>query len=98
MPRTQQGSVKSGAPARPEFPHYVWQSQSPTPTLRYITDHRVADTALSQLSPGPLGFDLEWRPNYRKGARENRVALVQLAGHDAILLLQVSAMSGMSKT
>ncbi|KAG0703132.1 ribonuclease H-like domain-containing protein [Suillus ampliporus] len=92
MPDNPEGSVKSQVP-RPELPHYSWRVQSPTSSLQYIKDHRVADVVLSQLTPGPLGFDLEWRPNYRKGARENRVALVQLAGRDSVLLLQVSAMS-----
>ncbi|KAG1755016.1 ribonuclease H-like domain-containing protein [Suillus paluster] len=92
MPGNIEGSVGSGVP-RPELPRYSWRVESPTSRLQYIRDHRDADIALSQLTPGPLGFDLEWRPNYRKGAMENRVALVQLAGHDSILLLQVSAMS-----
>ncbi|KAG1757304.1 ribonuclease H-like domain-containing protein [Suillus lakei] len=95
MSGTAEGSVsvKTAVP-RPELPRYFWREQSPAPTrIRYITDHREADFELSRLAIGPLGFDLEWRPNYRKGASENPVALVQLAGFDTILLLQVSAMS-----
>jgi hypothetical protein len=86
------------APTRPQYPHYSWQAHYPPSSLQYITNHREADIALSQLAPGPLGFDLEWRPNYRKGAKENPVALVQLASHDTILLLHVSYMSGMNHT
>ncbi|KAH7915103.1 ribonuclease H-like domain-containing protein [Hygrophoropsis aurantiaca] len=41
---------------------------------------------------GPLGFDLEWRPNYKKGQAENPVALVQLSNPTTILLIQVSSM------
>lgn len=93
MSGTAEGSVKTTV-LRPELPHYFWRDQSPTRTrIQYITNHLKADFELSRLAIGPLGFDLEWRPNYRKGGRENRVALVQLAGFDTILLLQISAMS-----
>ncbi|OAX44878.1 ribonuclease H-like protein [Rhizopogon vinicolor AM-OR11-026] len=99
VPDTQQVPVQIAAPTvpaqptRPQLPHYSWRVQNPTSRLQYITDHRIADFALSQLAPGPLGFDLEWRPNFRKWQKENPVALVQLANHDTILLLQISAMS-----
>jgi len=98
MSTAQHGSVETAAPARPQFPHYSWRANNPTSSLQYITDHRAADIALSQLAPGPLGFDLEWRPNFRKWEKENPVALVQLASHDTVLLLQVGAMSGMNHT
>ncbi|KAJ8596470.1 ribonuclease H-like protein [Rhizopogon salebrosus TDB-379] len=93
MSGAQEGPAKVAAPKRPQLPHYSWRAQHPTCSLQYITDHRVADIALSQLAPGPLGFDLEWRPNFRKWEKENPVALVQLASYDTILLIQLSAMS-----
>jgi hypothetical protein len=96
MSGAQEGPAKVAAPKRPQLPHYSWRAQHPTCSLQYITDHRVADIALSQLAPGPLGFDLEWRPNFRKWEKENPVALVQLASYDTILLIQLSAMSGMN--
>ena len=34
-----------------------------------------------------LGFDIEWRPNYTKGAVPNRVALLQLAEPDGDVVL-----------
>ncbi|KAG2350663.1 ribonuclease H-like protein [Suillus weaverae] len=96
MSGTAEGSVKT-AVSRPELPRYSWRHQSPGPTririIRYITNHLEADFELSRLPVGPLGFDLEWRPNYKKGGRENPVALVQLASLDTILLLHISAMS-----
>lgn len=98
MSVAQEGPVEVAAPTRPQLPHYSWRVNNPTSSLQYITDHRAADIALSQLAQGPLGFDLEWRPNFRKWGKENSVALVQLASHDTILLLQVSAMSGMDQT
>ncbi|PAV21868.1 ribonuclease H [Pyrrhoderma noxium] len=39
-----------------------------------------------------IGLDLEWRPQYNRGARENPTALVQVAVKNTVLLLQVSAM------
>lgn len=42
-----------------------------------------------------IGLDLEWRPQYNRGARENPTALVQVAVKNTVLLLQVSAMKGM---
>lgn len=41
-----------------------------------------------------LGFDLEWRPTFKKGYPRNPVALVQLADENAMVLIQVSAMQG----
>ncbi|KZV87217.1 hypothetical protein EXIGLDRAFT_723974 [Exidia glandulosa HHB12029] len=43
-------------------------------------------------SGGPYGFDIEWRPNYAAGMPENRVALVQIASREVVLLAQVIAM------
>ncbi|KAJ8663096.1 hypothetical protein O0I10_001273 [Lichtheimia ornata] len=35
------------------------------------------------------GFDMEWQPQFRRGAKENKTALIQICGKDTILLLQV---------
>jgi hypothetical protein len=40
----------------------------------------------------PVGFDIEWRPNFRKNGIENPVALVQLADKARVLLIHVSVM------
>ncbi|KAL4068284.1 ribonuclease H-like domain-containing protein [Scleroderma yunnanense] len=74
------------------LPLYVWQSRSTCPSERYITHHRVANDALSTLPRGPIGFDLEWRPNFIKGQPENPVAVVQIASADTVLIIQVSKM------
>ncbi|KAG2023837.1 hypothetical protein CC2G_001447 [Coprinopsis cinerea AmutBmut pab1-1] len=71
---------------------YSWRELSPNAVVIYTRDPAQADRELSKLKPGPLGFDLEWKPNYVKGGKENRVALVQLANDEMILLIQVSAM------
>lgn len=75
---------------------YSWKEYNPETRVLYIRNHDEANKELSKLSAGSqaLGFDLEWKPTYLKGARENPVALVQLATSDTILLLQISAMRG----
>jgi hypothetical protein len=77
---------------------YSWKECNPRAKLLYIRDHAQANEALSNLdvSESVLGFDIEWKPIYYKGARENPVALVQLASYDTVLLLQIRAMKGRS--
>lgn len=75
---------------------YSWKEYNPKANLLYLRDHERANQELSKLSATVLGFDLEWKPNFYKGHKENRVALVQLAYHDTVLLLQISAMQGRS--
>lgn len=41
-----------------------------------------------------FGLDLEWRPQFQKGEKENPTALIQICGRDTILLLQMSNMKG----
>lgn len=43
----------------------------------------------------PLGFDLEWRVIYRRGAPERPAATVQICDSRMILVIQVTAMKGM---
>lgn len=73
------------------FEAYSYEKQSPGTRLVYIRDAARADEEIAKLESGPLGFDLEWRPNFIKGRKENPVALVQIASKDVILLIQVSA-------
>jgi len=82
--------TKSEPPTLP----YSWQNAVPPITMHYIRDYDEANLRVSELKPGPFGFDLEWKPSFKKGQRQNRVALVQLANHETILLIQVSAMKG----
>jgi hypothetical protein len=86
----------SKQPDRPILPTYSWRTKSSNAQLFYIRDHRQVDLTIARLRNGPLGFDLEWRPNFIKGQLENPVALVQLSNEDTILLIQISAMGGMS--
>ena len=43
-------------------------------------------------SGGVLGFDIEWRPQFRAGGKQNRTALLQLAVADSVLCLQLAHM------
>jgi hypothetical protein len=79
-------------PERPIWPTYSWRAKNINPRLLYIRDHRQADAAIVRLRKGPLGFDLEWRPNFIKGHPENPVALVQLSTENTILLIQIYVM------
>ena len=78
------------------YEQYSWQTYSPSARLVYIRDVETAETELAQFKPGLTGFDMEWRPCYRKGQPENPVALVQLANEETVLLLQISAMRSTS--
>lgn len=73
---------------------YSWKEYNPLAKRLYIRDHEQANEELSKLNATVLGFDLEWKPNFFRGNKENPVALVQLANYDTILLLQISAMEG----
>ncbi|KAF8140017.1 ribonuclease H-like domain-containing protein [Boletus edulis] len=75
------------------LPKYSWRHRSITPALFYFTNHHEANAHLARLPHGPIGFDLEWRPNIRKGQPENRVALVQLATADTVILVHVHLMT-----
>ncbi|KAF8168276.1 ribonuclease H-like domain-containing protein [Crassisporium funariophilum] len=92
LPRWQAPPIEK-TPRRPApTAAYSWREYNPQAKLLYIRSHEQANTELALLKPGPLGFDLEWKPIFYRGARENPVALVQLANDDTILLLQISAM------
>lgn len=75
---------------------YSWKDYNSRAVLFYLRDHARANHELSKLDVSVLGFDLEWKPIYYRGAKENPVALVQLASNDTVLLLQISAMKGRS--
>ncbi|KAI6136857.1 ribonuclease H-like domain-containing protein [Pisolithus sp. B1] len=73
-------------------PLYSWNTISPSCRFSYITDPEIANWLLSTLPHGPVGFDLEWKPCYVKDQPENRVALIQLAAADCVLLLHIHRM------
>lgn len=73
---------------------YSWREIHPNAQFHYIRQHEEANNALERLEFGVYGFDIEWKPTFRKGQPENPVSLIQIANHEVILLLQVSAMRG----
>ncbi|KAI0344108.1 ribonuclease H-like protein [Trametopsis cervina] len=88
-------SPQTAPPDLADFPwerkQYSWQKHSPNARLVYIRDRDVMDKELAKLKPGPLGFDLEWKPNREKGVPNHPVALVQLASEDTVLLIHLTA-------
>lgn len=83
-------------PSRPPpTTRYSWRNIHPQAKLHYIRSVEQANTQI-ELLQGPVGFDLEWRPSFRKGEPEHPVSLVQLANNETILLIQISAMEGIA--
>ncbi|TFK41333.1 ribonuclease H-like domain-containing protein [Crucibulum laeve] len=76
---------------------YSWKTKNPTARRVYIRDVDLANREIALLNSDSVGFDLEWKPTFLKGAPENPVALVQIATYDTILLIQVSAMQDFSE-
>ncbi|KAF8587132.1 ribonuclease H-like protein [Ramaria rubella] len=75
------------------LPLYSYKSHSPPPVRLYIRNPMQADVEVSKLT-GPLGFDLEWRVIFRKGATQCKTAVLQLSDEHTILIIQLSAMKG----
>ncbi|TCD69748.1 hypothetical protein EIP91_006284 [Steccherinum ochraceum] len=75
-------------------PSYTYRDYSPKPALVY-TCHEDEANDLVQSLQGPLGFDLEWKVQFRKGPGgtiERRTAVVQLSDEKMILVIQISGM------
>ena len=94
---TQNGALPKKKEPERVYEMYSWKVKAPESRLVYIRDTATAELELAKLPPGPLGFDLEWKPIRWKGGY-NPVALVQLATPTTILLLQVTAMKSTSFT
>ncbi len=82
------------SPRPPLLPPYSWQSLSPNAQLLYIQSVEDANREITLLNTDVVGFDLEWKPTYRSGQRENPVALVQLANSHKVLLIHICKMPG----
>src|SRR5277367_4134934 len=72
---------------------YSYRRSNPYISLSYFRYSFENDIQLPILPHGPLGFDLEWRPNFKKGGKKNPVALVQIANAQFVFLVQISAMA-----
>ncbi|KAF9242290.1 ribonuclease H-like protein, partial [Melanogaster broomeanus] len=74
------------------LPIYSFTDYSdPAAAVAYTKCENEANSLVQTLK-GPLGFDLEWRVMWQRGAQERRTALVQLCDQHTILLIQVSSM------
>ncbi|KAF8587296.1 ribonuclease H-like protein [Ramaria rubella] len=85
--------------SRPSPNHMSSRLSAAGGVLVYLRDAVHTDGIVSEYRDkfkGPLGFDIEYRPNFLKGQPSNKTALVQLAAESVTLLAQVSAMSGKS--
>ena len=83
-------TVTDSSPSLSSYSYKVFQ---PERTIRYIQtydDALVESQASSIALHGSfLGLDIEWRPNWIKGAPERRAALIQLASRHEVLLFHV---------
>ncbi|KAL1709103.1 hypothetical protein EV121DRAFT_195731 [Schizophyllum commune] len=86
-----QAESESDAPSQP-LPLYTWREFSPDARLWYCKTVSEANDAVDRIRSDSVGFDMEWKPVYVSGQAENRVALVQVADGDHIVLVQVSQM------
>jgi len=72
-----------------------------------VLDHRKTHTLYCTKSPSEtnsiikemikegqvFGLDLEWRPTFVKGSKENKTGLIQLCNSKSVLLIQISRMA-----
>ncbi|EKM56744.1 uncharacterized protein PHACADRAFT_172418 [Phanerochaete carnosa HHB-10118-sp] len=90
--RTSSSSVTSEAAASkaPEekLPAYSYKDYKPAPTIVYTNQEEEANELVTKLK-GPIGFDMEWRVFFRRGASTTtrRTALIQLSSQNTILLV-----------
>lgn len=96
LPSSPAPALVPEPPSRPPpTTRYSWRNIHPQAKLHYIRNVEQANAQIKLLQ-GPVGFDLEWRPSFRKGEPEHPVSLVQLANNETILLIQISAMEGIA--
>ncbi|KIM27574.1 hypothetical protein M408DRAFT_166951 [Serendipita vermifera MAFF 305830] len=90
-----QSSLSPKKPEPPiELPPYSYQTLCPLRNVVYAATLHDGKTSLKKMvNSSVLGFDIEWKPNFVKGAPPNPVACVQLSNEDSVIVLQVSAMS-----
>ncbi|KZV79695.1 ribonuclease H-like protein [Exidia glandulosa HHB12029] len=65
--------------------------QETAPAIVYSRDEEEIDELIGTLN-GPLGFDLEWRPNFVKNGKEHKTATIQICDSRIIIIAQISAL------
>ena len=72
---------------------YSYKINHPERSIRYIQTSGEAllesHASYAALQDSFLGLDIEWKPNWRKGAPEHRAALIQLASRHEVLLFHI---------
>ena len=85
--------MATGTSTSESLPDYSYAVFQPERTIRYIQTHAEAlleaPASSIALYGSVLGLDIEWRPNWVKGAPERRVALIQLASRHEVLLFHI---------
>lgn len=80
----------------PAFSYETWPTR---PEMIFTADEAVVRSTIEKIKARGstvLGWDLEWEPATRRGAGENKTALVQLCDKSTILLVHVGKMRGQS--
>ncbi|KAG8889109.1 hypothetical protein FRB98_005724 [Tulasnella sp. 332] len=102
IPMTKAASISIQAPGDTNLPLYSYrdpefataagvEGSRVKPARVHVTSSEEVEEMISCLQ-GPLGFDMEWKPQMVRGRKENKTALIQLADNNMILLIQVSNM------
>lgn len=63
------------------------------PKIKYSHDPEEVNKLVKALV-GPLGVDAEWKPQFIKGRKENKIAVIQICDAKTVVVAQVSAMEG----
>ncbi|CAM0135600.1 unnamed protein product [Umbelopsis sp. WA50703] len=64
--------------------HKLYCSKSPSET-NFLIKRMIKEGNV-------FGLDLEWRPTFVKGSKENKTALIQLCNAESVLIIQISRM------
>ncbi|KAH7101842.1 ribonuclease H-like protein [Auriculariales sp. MPI-PUGE-AT-0066] len=62
------------------------------PEVVYSQDADMINELVTRLV-GPLGLDLEWRPCFRAGEKENKVATIQICDATTVIVAQIAGMT-----
>ncbi|KAF5384674.1 hypothetical protein D9757_006205 [Collybiopsis confluens] len=79
-------------------PHYLKDKSYASIVLRHLADilnETAYQACLANSSPPHIGFDLEWKPNYRPGELENPIAVIQIAYETASYVIHVRWMTSL---
>ncbi|KAF9073812.1 ribonuclease H-like domain-containing protein [Rhodocollybia butyracea] len=88
------------SPADLMVPYYLKNEQQASVTLRHVANtlNGLAYWAFispEAYNPPHIGFDLEWKPIFRSGQRENPVAVIQIAYQTASYVIHVKWMQAL---